>query len=768
MKKKIFLLAVLFALVLFPFNGHARSSELSAKINKIYFEPEELNTKVFIESDASLQIPRTYYDKATPSTIVLELSNVTAVEEAQIALKEDLLVETIKLERTAEGALLLIGLKEKVPYRIYPNGRSTVVELNRIQRTMNGYILAQETEEDLKKTPMADITFRDISISEEENKIHVAAKLTNGPATQLFALENPLRLVVDFFNTLYPEPTYLYPVRKLGIEKVRTGQFQLSSPYTIARMVFHLSEPRYYTIASEKEEFIFSFYRDDIAQTPPIISTAVPTAPPLPPPIVKEPAKEPEIQIQEPEPVKEEAPPKVEEKIIEAAAPSPKPSVAAPVQEQLQVEQFKPKTLVGAGEKYTGEPITLRFKDADLRDVVLYLGYQFGFNVVFDPEVRGTVTCDFEYIPWDQALDIILRTHKMGKTIEGNVLRIAPISVLTREDEQQRAYLESKELAGETVVKTFNLSYSKAKDMERLIKPKLSKRGEMIIDDRTNILVISDVEERISLLEKLIGLFDAPNRQVTIEARIVEASANFVRNLGIQWGLRGVVDPFYGNQTSVTFPNKILVDGALIPKGIITKGIAGALGGYAINLPAPAFNTALGLSFGNILDTFKLDVALTALETSGEGRIISQPTVTAQNNKQAEILQGQQIPVQTTANFTTTTRYQNAALELRTTPQITAEGTIIMDIEIRNNAADFANLVNGIPPITTQSASTTVMVPDGGTTVIGGIFRTEDSITREKVPFLHKIPILGGLFKNFARTKRNRELIIFITPRIIK
>lgn len=759
MKKKIFLLVVLFALVLFPFNWHARSNELSAKINKIFFEPEELNTKVFIESDASLQIPRTYYDKNTPSTIIIELGNVTAVEEAQIALKEDLLVETIKLERTAEGALLLIGLKEKVPYRIYPKGRATVVELNRIQRTMNGYILAPETEENLKKTARADITFRDISISEEENKIHIAAKLTDGPATQLFALENPLRLVVDFFNTYYPEPTYLYTVRKLGIEKVRTGQFQLSAPYTIARMVFHLSEPRYYTIASAKEEFIFSFYRDDIAQTPPVISTAVPTAPPVtpaPPPVIaKEPAKE-------PEPVKEEAPPKVEEKITEAAAPSPKPSVAAPVQEQLQVEQFKPKTLVGAGEKYTGEPITLRFKDADLRDIVLYLGYQFGFNVVFDPEVRGTVTCDFQYIPWDQALDIILRTHKMGKTIEGNVLRIAPISVLTREDEQQRAYLESKELAGETVVKTFNLSYSKAKDMEKLIKPKLSKRGEMIIDDRTNILVISDVEERIALLEKLIGLFDAPNRQVTIEARIVEASTDFVRSLGIQWGLRGVVDPFYGNQTNVQFPNKILVDGALIP----LKGQP--LGGYAINLPAPGFSTALGLSFGNILDTFKLDLALSALERSGRGRIISQPTVTAQNNKQAEILQGEQIPVQTTANFTTTTRYVPAALELRATPQITAEGTIIMDIDIRNNAANFANLVLGIPPITTQSASTTVMVPDGGTTVIGGIFRTEDSITRGKVPFLHKIPILGSLFRNFSRTQKNRELIIFITPRIIK
>ena len=200
----------------------------------------------------------------------------------------------------------------------------------------------------------------------------------------------------------------------------------------------------------------------------------------------------------------------------------------------------------------------------------------------------------------------------------------------------------------------------------------------------------------------------------------------------------------------------------------MTKGIGGPLGGYGINLPAPAFTTAIGLSMSNVLDTFRLDMALSALETSGSGRIISSPKITTQNNKEAEIIQGRQIPVQTVANFTVTTRYVNAALELTATPQITAEGTIIMTIEIRNNAADFANLVNGIPPITTQSARTTVMVPDGGTTVIGGIYRTEEAITRERIPFFHKIPILGNLFKNFSRTKQNRELLIFITPRIIK
>jgi type IV pilus assembly protein PilQ len=276
------------------------------------------------------------------------------------------------------------------------------------------------------------------------------------------------------------------------------------------------------------------------------------------------------------------------------------------------------------------------------------------------------------------------------------------------------------------------------------------------------------VIDRFDLLEQLIAVLDTPTPQVSIEARVVEATSNFVRNLGIQWGFRGDVDPFHGNTTSLQFPNSINVDGAMIPQGVVTRGIGGPLGGYAINLPAPSFSTAVGISFANVMNTTVIDMALSALETTGEGRIISSPTITTQNNHEANIVQGRQIPIQTVANFTTSVRFQNAALQLRATPQITAEGTIIMDIEIRNDAADFANLVNGIPPITTQSATTRVMIPDGGTTVIGGIYRTEDSITREKVPFLHKIPFLGLLFKNFARTKQHRELLIFITPRIIQ
>jgi type IV pilus secretin PilQ/predicted competence protein len=726
-------------------NGYALNNENLVTINEISVNPEKLNTLIIFETSTPPAISKTYYLKDTPSTIVLEFDNAETAEDFKISRGESLLVEDIRVEKIEDNDIhVLIDMKEQVPYRIYGEQKQTIVELNRIQRTLNGYIIDSATEEELRRWPKKQLLFKEVGIFEAKDTVNVTAKLNEQAITQIFALENPLRLVIDFFHTLYPDPTFRYPLGKMDIQRVRTGQFETAPPYTIARLVFDLDKPKFYTLIPVKENFIFQFYKDEAVRVAPAMAPPTPRpAPPVPP--------TPTEEVVPPTPV----------------VPTEVPVEPARVPE-IPVTPVRPTVLEAPEVRYTGEIISMKFKDADLRDVILYLGHFAGLNVVFDPEVRGTVTCDLQDVPWDQALDIILRLNKMGKTIDGNVLRIAPIAVLTREDEEQRRLEESKELAGPIQVKVFDLSYAKAGDVEDLLRTKISQRGEIIVDERTNTLIISDVVNRIDTLEKLIAVFDTPTPQVSIEARIVEASSTFVRNLGIQWGFRGIMDPVHGNQTSLKFPSDITVDGALIPQGISTKGIGGPLGGYAINLPAPAFNTALGISFGNVLDTFRLDMAISALETSGQGQIISSPTVTTQNNKEAEILQGRQIPVQTVANFTTTTRFVNAALELRATPQITAEGTIIMDIEIRNNAADFANLVNGIPPITMQSATTTVMVIDGGTTVIGGIYRTEDSFTRERVPFLHKIPILGGLFKNFARTRQNRELIIFITPRIIK
>lgn len=734
-----------------------------AQVNTVAIQPGLLQTKVIIQGTAPLPLPTASYSKENPRTLIVTLQGVDSLSLPSIISTDDQLVTSAEIRRGGERQInLFLHLKEPVPFSVYQAGKEVGLELTRILRG------------EAIELPEKNWLFQGTSIKEKQlEKVFwdptasipkLRLQLPGEVSTRIFALDQPLRLVVDLFGTRYPNLTTL-PLNRDGIEKVRIAQFKENDPLPITRVVFDLKEVKSYSIVPGKNELVISF--------PPSfpVDEAFSKGADDPKGKTLEAASIAEMKATSTSPQAENRP-KAEETrsdqaLTEKTSSQEKPKEKTSPETQVP-KKFEPKVIAAAEEKYSGELITLRFKDADLRDVILYLGEFAGLNVIFDPDVRGTVTCDLRDVPWDQALDLILRNNKLGKVIEGNVLRVAPISTLTREDEEQRKLKESKELAGPLVVKTITLSYSKARDVQSLLMSKKSPRGEIIIDERTNTLIISDVKENLELLEKLIGVLDTPTPQVSIEARIVEATSTFIRNLGIQWGYRAIADPFFGNPTSLEFPHKILADGSIIPQGIVTKGIGGPLGGYAINLPAPAFTTAVGFSLANVLDTFRLDLALSALETSGEGRIISCPKITTQNNQAAEIIQGRQIPVQTVANFTVTTRYVNAALELRATPQITAEGTIIMTIEIQNNAADFANLVNGIPPITTQSARTTVMVPDGGTTVIGGIYRSEDSITRERVPFLHQIPILGKLFRSFARTKQNRELLIFITPRIIK
>jgi len=750
MKGKKYLQVVAFLCIITLASGYSISNKTQVLSNNLSLKHEPTRIKIILASETPFNVMNSFYSTESESRIVLEFDKIPPDFDLQADFSKNTLIQDIKAANEGNSQpCVFIDLKQRMPYTVFNNGDSAVIEINNAQNHLDKYPLTEENRAKIQKSTDASIYLKDIKLSEDKHKINVTAELTGSPIPNVFVLDNPLRLVVDLLQTLSSQKSFDHPINKYGIIKLRTGQFQISNPYTITRMVFDLKEPVFYKIHQEKGSFNISFHNNQKAQYVEPEPEEVPIPEEDHPPSTKAPVQENSSQIKENNSKKLNGD-------------------AVPPDAQSKEIQYEPKILSSEESKYSGQLISPKFKDAELRDVVLVISEIAGLNVIFDPGVSGTVTCDFTDIPWDQFLDLILKTNNMGKAIEGNVLRVAPISVLTREQEQQQKLAESQELAGPISVKTYTLSYSKAEEVQSLLSTKISSRGEIIVDSRTNTLIISDVREKMNLMEKLIEVFDTPTPQVSIEARIVEATSRFIRNLGIQWGWKGIADPFYGNQTTLQFPNKMLIDGAQIPQGITTKGIGGPLGGYGINLPAPEFSGVAGFSLANITDTFRLDIALSALERSGTGRIISAPKITTQNNQEAEIIQGRQIPVQTVANFTVTTRYVNAALELRATPQITAEGTIIMNIEIQNNAADFSNLVNGIPPIIRQSAETTVMVPDGGTTVIGGIYRTEDSVTRERIPFLHQIPLLGNLFKSFARTKENRELLIFLTPRIIR
>jgi type IV pilus assembly protein PilQ len=307
------------------------------------------------------------------------------------------------------------------------------------------------------------------------------------------------------------------------------------------------------------------------------------------------------------------------------------------------------------------------------------------------------------------------------------------------------------------------LSYAKAADLTALLtRTALSSRGDIQIDPRTNTIIIRDLASRLQSAAQLMDTLDRPQPQVEIEARIVTTTRDFARNLGVQWGFNGRVAADLGNTTGLAFPNQ----------GTLT-GRTGAASGpdaaaSAVNLGVSPATSAIGLALGSVNGALNLDLALTALESSGSGRILSTPRVATQNNVAAEITQGVQIPIQTVANNTVTVTFRDAALKLNVTPQITAANTVIMQIILENSSPDFSRAINNIPPIDTQRAVTSILVSDGQTTVIGGIYVSNQQSTNDRTPGLHKLPLLGWLFKRQTMTDQSRELLIFITPRIIK
>ena len=428
----------------------------------------------------------------------------------------------------------------------------------------------------------------------------------------------------------------------------------------------------------------------------------------------------------------------------------------------------------GAPRRYTGDPVSMDFQDADLRAVLRTFAEISGLNVVIDPQVDGTVDVALTDVPWDQALDVILRANRLGYVVDGTVVRIAPLGVLADEQTQRRRLAEEQALSGEIVVLTRTLSYSRAAAMADLITQSvLSARGQVQTDERTNTLIISDLQSRLSAAGDLLDTLDRAEPQVEIEARIVQAGHDFARAIGVQWGLTGRVAPDLGNTTPLTFPNRGGISGRAGTQGAeASGGDARARDtenvGTAVNLPAAAASSAVGVTMGTVDGSLNLDVVLSAAEGDGEIRLLSHPRVTTQNNVAAEIVQGDQIPIQTVSNNTVTVQFEDAVLSLRVTPQITAEDTVIMQIEIDNDFADFGRAINGVPPIVTQRAATTVQVANGDTTVIGGIFESERTSSNNRVPGLHRIPLLGWLFRSQSERESTEELLIFLTPKIVR
>jgi len=448
------------------------------------------------------------------------------------------------------------------------------------------------------------------------------------------------------------------------------------------------------------------------------------------------------------------------------SAPSIQPAV------NLAAEQ-KSRPQAVSGPKYTGEPISVNLKDVDLKDFFRLIHEISGLNVVLDPDIKGNLTIVLDDVPWDQALDIVLKNNALSRQLDGNVLRIATVDTLRKEAEAKRAQQEAEALAVDKVQVTRFLSYAHSKDVASTLKKFISQRGEIVADERTNAIIISDIPAVIPTIDRLIGQLDRKTQEVEIEARVVAATRSFARDIGTQLGFGfGNAGAAIGGASAVGKSplSAFGTPGALYP--II--GSAAPTPGQGVQIPLfsnlAATGPTSGLSFVTASNSVRLDAVLTMAESRGLLKILSRPRVVTQNNIQAVVKQGVRIPVVTQAqlNGPATTTYIDAFLRLTVTPQITVENTIFLNVDVENTTPDFSHEVGDNPTLITQQATTQVLVTDGGTVVIGGVIQTNNAVATRQVPLLGDIPWLGNLFKERLVSSTNQELIFFITPRVIE
>jgi len=425
-----------------------------------------------------------------------------------------------------------------------------------------------------------------------------------------------------------------------------------------------------------------------------------------------------------------------------------------------------------AAPKYTGEPISVNLKDVDLRDFFRLIHEISGLNVVLDPAVKGSLTIVLDEVPWDQALDIVLQNNGLDKQLNGNVLRIATRSTLKGEAESRRDLEKAEAEATKPEIMTRVLSYSKAGTLKDVLKKFLSPRGDILADERSNTLIIRDIPVVFPGIDNLIRQLDRKSQQVEIEARVVSASRSFAEDIGTQLGFAGQTTggrSLFSGNPAVGCSG---LTGGLVPSPVTCAGGTasgnGITTGTPLNTNFPANAPTSGISFSHRSPNFAVDFFITMAEAKGVGKLLSKPKVITQNNEKATVKQGTKIPIQTTINNTISVQFIDAVLKLEVTPQITAEGTVFMDVLVENTQIDTGiPRVQGIPALDTESAETKVTVADGGTVVIGGIIISSQRVDIQQTPIVGSIPLIGNLFKRTAVTTTSQELLFFLTPRII-
>lgn len=446
-----------------------------------------------------------------------------------------------------------------------------------------------------------------------------------------------------------------------------------------------------------------------------------------------------------PQEIKADNPTKVEA----PQAPKEKKVAAVVAPQEVNVASVKNNT------QHNARKVSLDFQDADVVNVLRLLAEVSKLNMIIGDNVKGKITIKMLDVPWDQALNIILKMKGLGKIHENNVVRIDTLANIAQQQEEEARAKDAMVKAEDLSTKIIPVNYARARELAESIRKTLSTRGDITIDDRTNTLIVKDVADKHEEILYLLKILDRPTPQVLIEARIVQADTNFARDLGVQWGGSYATNPGDYNMGVVSGP---------------TGTVGAPTTGFAVNLPASGIagtKGSFGLTIGKTIgDAFNLDLRLSAGETKGLTKILSAPKIATLDNREAIIQQGESIPYKTYSQEGTKTEFIDATLTLKVTPKVTPDGHISMNIKITKNRQG-SIVVEGTPSINKKEATTEVLVKDGETTVIGGIYELSDSDNISMLPWMHHIPVLGWLFKNTSKTNIKSELLIFITPKII-
>jgi type IV pilus assembly protein PilQ len=605
-------------------------------------------------------------------------------------------------------------------------------------------------------------------------------------------LDSPSRIVVDLPNTAMATSLGHISVGSDGVKGLRVGTDGKTPPST--RVVVDLAAAcQHELVTGQDGSVVLKIGEAAVAKqhaapapeatTAKLVEVSEPAVTPAPAPAVvavaDDKANQPVVKAQEAagrfadktaaELVAMNAHAAVSQDAASGSAPAIQPAVNLAAEQKAQMGHVPAAT----GSKYTGEPISVNLKDVDLKDFFRLIHEISGLNVVLDPQVHGTLTIVLDDVPWDQALDIVLKNNDLSRQLEGNILRIATVETLKKEAENRRAQIDAEALAVDKVTITRFLSYAHSRDVLPTLKKFLSQRGDVVADERTNSLIISDIPASLPQIDRIIQQLDRKTQEVEIEARVVAATRSFARDIGTQLGFGWGNGPSAvgGVQNVGTTPTAIGAGLVPNPLYIISSGGSSA-GGSQIPLFSnlPATGPTSGFQFVNASNNVRIDFLLTMAESRGLLKILSRPRVVTQNNIQAIVRQGVRVPVVTAAqlNGPPTVTYVDAFLRLTVTPQITSEGTIFLNVDVENTVPDFGNSVNGNPTLVTQQATTQVLVTDGGTVVIGGVIQSNNSLAIQQVPLLGSIPYLGNLFKHRAVKTADQELIFFITPRIVQ